>query len=153
MKNYNYEKMAQEGYECECEAKGFCPLLQKTMTGHLHHLCKTDERYRKRFLQNAMKRGVHNSQVKREQIDLIVRKNELHKAADAAIDEMKENGIDLDKNEPSKGLGDTIEKVLAKFGITQDKVEKIAGSEGCGCGGRKKWFNKIFNYNKEKEDE
>ena len=38
---------------------------------------------------------------------------------------------------------------LNKFGITQEKIEKITGAQGCGCNERKKWFNKIFSYNKE----
>ena len=53
----------------------------------------------------------------------------------------------------SEGLGDTIEKVLSKFGISEEKISKILGGSGCGCSKRKKWFNKIFSYKKESDNE
>ena len=153
MENYDYEEMSRDGYECQCEGAGHCPLLQKDMTEHLHHLCKTNEPYRKRFLENAMKRGVTSYKARKEYSSLLVKKNELDKLADAAIKEMEDSGINLDENDSSRGLGDTIEKVLSKFGITQEKIEKIAGAKGCGCGKRKQWFNKIFSYKKGEANE
>mgnify|MGYP003661464664 CR=1 FL=1 len=42
--DYDYEKMASEGYECECESAGFCPLLAMRMDDRLHNFCKTDAR-------------------------------------------------------------------------------------------------------------
>ena len=69
--------------------------------------------------------------------------------AERAIQEMKDAGIDINKE--SEGLGDTIEKVLNKFGINQEKIEKILGGPGCGCTERKTWFNKIFSYKNKKE--
>jgi len=150
-KEYDYEKMAIEGYECECEAAGYCPLLGRKMGNHLHNLCKTDSRYRNLFLQTAKKRGVHDQEVQKTFSKEQKERAELHSKADSAISELKEEGIKLDNI--SEGLGDTIEKVLNKFGITQEKIEKITGAKGCGCSERKKWFNKIFSYNKEDADE
>lgn len=46
---------------------------------------------------------------------------------------------------PSKGLGDTIEKVLKKTGI--DKVAKFLLGEDCGCEERKQKLNDLFKYN------
>ena len=50
----------------------------------------------------------------------------------------------------SKGLGDSIEKVLKKTGI--DKVAKKVLGDDCGCEERKqalnKIYNKVFNANK-----
>ena len=68
-----------------------------------------------------------------------------------AIAELKKEGIDLDAEgiEVSKGLGDTISKVLSKLGITTDVMKKVSGLQGCGCDKRKEWLNKIFGY---KED-
>jgi hypothetical protein len=48
--------------------------------------------------------------------------------------------------EASKGLGDTVEKVLNKTGI--DKLAKFVLGEDCGCDKRKEYLNKIFPYNK-----
>jgi hypothetical protein len=48
--------------------------------------------------------------------------------------------------EASKGLGDTVEKVLNKTGI--DKLAKFVLGEDCGCDKRKEYLNKMFPYNK-----
>jgi len=47
---------------------------------------------------------------------------------------------------PSKGLGDTVEKVLKATGI--DKVAKFVLGEDCGCDERKKTLNHLFPYQK-----
>ena len=44
----------------------------------------------------------------------------------------------------SKGLGDSVEKVLKATGI--DKVAKKVLGEDCGCDERKKQLNKLFPY-------
>ena len=54
----------------------------------------------------------------------------------------------------SKGLGDTVEKVLKKTKI--DKVAKFILGEDCGCEARKEKLNKLFPYKNAKcliEDE
>tara|TARA_R110000751_G_scaffold62528_1_gene129379 strand:- start:1071 stop:1532 length:462 start_codon:yes stop_codon:yes gene_type:complete len=153
MENYDYEQMSKEGYSCQCEAAGYCPLLDEEMSPHLHSLCQTNEAYRNRFLENAKKRGVHDSEVRRTHSKERIEITELSNSADLAIEDLKKEGIDLDKENASAGLGDTIEKVLSKFGITQEKIERIAKMKGCGCSKRKQWFNKIFSYNKENSDE
>tara|TARA_R110000851_G_scaffold43601_4_gene107737 strand:- start:3670 stop:3825 length:156 start_codon:yes stop_codon:yes gene_type:complete len=45
----------------------------------------------------------------------------------------------------SKGLGDTLQKVITKSGIT--KYVKII-SEDCGCDKRRRKLNEIFPYKK-----
>ena len=44
----------------------------------------------------------------------------------------------------SKGLGDSVEKVLKATGI--DKVAKKILGDDCGCLERKKWLNKRYPY-------
>ena len=52
----------------------------------------------------------------------------------------------------SKGLGDSVEKVLKATGI--DKVAKKVLGEDCGCEERKKALNKLFPYGRQmSEDE
>lgn len=46
----------------------------------------------------------------------------------------------------SKGLGDTVEKVLEKTGVA--KVAKWALGEDCGCDERKEKLNQMFHYPK-----
>jgi len=48
--------------------------------------------------------------------------------------------------EASKGLGDTVEKVLQATGV--DKLAKFVLGEDCGCDKRKEYLNKLFPYNK-----
>ena len=47
---------------------------------------------------------------------------------------------------PSKGLGDTIERITKATGI--DKVAKAVLGDDCGCDERKKKLNQMFPYNK-----
>jgi hypothetical protein len=51
-------------------------------------------------------------------------------------------------NSPSKGLGDTIEKITTATGVKK-LVHKVAGS-GCGCNKRKQTLNKVFPYKNKK---
>jgi len=46
----------------------------------------------------------------------------------------------------SKGLGDTVEKVLEKTGVA--KVAKFILGEDCGCDSRKELLNRMFPYEK-----
>lgn len=50
--------------------------------------------------------------------------------------------------EPSQGLGDTVEKVLQATGIA--KLVKFIAGEDCGCEERKQKLNKLFPYAKPK---
>jgi hypothetical protein len=62
----------------------------------------------------------------------------------------KEENITLSnhaKQDP-QGLGDTLEKVFTKFGITEEFIKKSFGLKGCGCQKRKQFLNKIFPYRK-----
>jgi hypothetical protein len=54
----------------------------------------------------------------------------------------------FDPKQDSQGLGDTIAKVTAFFGIDKvaDAVAKLAGAEGCGCNERRQMLNELFPY-------
>lgn len=53
--------------------------------------------------------------------------------------------------EESKGLGDTVEKIITKIGETT-KIEYIRKKKGCeGCRKRKEWLNKQFPYQNQTE--
>lgn len=58
----------------------------------------------------------------------------------------------MELNQPSKGLGDTIEKITTATGIKKivNTVSKITGKD-CGCNKRKEALNKAFPYNKDKK--
>lgn len=54
----------------------------------------------------------------------------------------------MESNQPSKGLGDTIEKITTATGIKSvvHAVTKAVGKEDCGCNKRKEALNKAFPY-------
>jgi len=47
--------------------------------------------------------------------------------------------------------GDSLERAFAKFGVTEETVEKFSGIGGCGCQKVKKFLNQIFPYRKKDE--
>ena len=52
-----------------------------------------------------------------------------------------------------EGVGDSLERAFAKFGVTEETISKFAGIGGCGCQKVKKFFNQIFPYRKSEEGE
>ena len=56
----------------------------------------------------------------------------------------------LNENQESKGLGDTIAKVTHAVGLDKvaEAVAKAAGKEDCGCNKRKQKLNDMFPYNR-----
>lgn len=71
---------------------------------------------------------------------------------DKAISELQENGLDINNYEEKEhaGLGDLVESVLSKFGITEERIKLLTGLQGCGCEKRKQWLNKVFSFKKKK---
>lgn len=57
----------------------------------------------------------------------------------------------MDKQNKSKGLGDTIEKITTATGIKK-VVESVAKATGkdCGCGARRDALNRVFPYQDKK---
>jgi len=63
------------------------------------------------------------------------------------IDELKAKGIDFNASESDiVGLGDVVESVLTKFGITQERFKAWFGLKECNCTERKKWLNNLFSW-------
>jgi len=91
-----------------------------------------------------------------EKEDLFHRTNE--ELADSLIQNFREENIDESSvphaAQDRGGLGDLIEKVMNKMGVTHETMEKIFGvdSEGCGCGKRKKFLNSLWPYYKEHKE-
>lgn len=52
-----------------------------------------------------------------------------------------------------EGVGDSLERAFAKFGVTEETVEKFSGIGGCGCQKVKKFLNQIFPYRKQAQEE
>lgn len=159
---------------CECPVAGYCERYKQKMSEHKWKLCQTSEKYRMLFDEiagnanfglwrtpgkgnvpkNIIPRA--NVQVKRTKtinkeaaMGILDENNKVRKAV-AALE--KEN-ITVDTlNQPSEGLGDTVEKILTSFGITEKLVTKVM-KRTCGCDARKKFLNKLIPYTRKKEDQ
>ena len=67
---------------------------------------------------------------------------------DATINELKAQGIDQNTHVGSNyvGLGDVVESVLTKMGITQERVKEWFNLQECRCSERKAWLNGLFKW-------
>jgi hypothetical protein len=65
---------------------------------------------------------------------------------DKIINELESKGINYTDNYETVGVGDIVESVLNKFGITQDRFKKFFSIEECNCTKRKKWLNGLFSW-------
>lgn len=138
--------------ECQCESPGYCPMYCRTMGPNLHSKCQNSQSFRDTYLHMQHKMQARSLPEAREK--RLKRKEEEEKVGkqfDLAVEELKEEGLSLE-DAHSEGLGDTIEKVLSKFGITTKLVENLAGITKCRCKERKKWLNKIFPYRKKEKE-
>ena len=68
---------------------------------------------------------------------------------DEVIEELESCGLQFNNNENEvEGLGDLVESVLSKFGITQERYKKWRGLKECNCTKRKKWLNGVLSWKK-----
>ena len=137
----------QCGTECICDGPGQCPCYGVFMNDNLHGRCKRSQNWRdnfSHFFKSLVDDGIRDATEKR--LD--------DKDLDQAMAEIeaKADGVEVE------GLGDLVENVLTKFGITQERVQKALGTKDCGCSRRKQFLNKLFpfarkNDEQKKEDE
>ena len=66
------------------------------------------------------------------------------------INELEKEGVSLDNIDEMTGLGDVVEGVLIKFGVTEERFKKWFNLRECNCSKRKQWLNKIFSWRKRK---
>jgi len=137
--------------ECQCESSGYCPVFKKTFGPSLHSMCQNSQAFRDTY--SDMIKYREKDPDNQERLKRRSERNAQAAAFDNAIKELKEEGVSLkeEMESSSEGLGDTIENVLSKFGITKKLMENVAGIEGCRCDERKKWLNRIFPYGKKKK--
>jgi hypothetical protein len=69
------------------------------------------------------------------------------------INELEKKGIDFNTTQEdlqTRGLGDVVEGVLNKFGVTQERYKEWFGLQECNCTKRKKYLNGLFSWNVKK---
>lgn len=63
------------------------------------------------------------------------------------ISELENRGIDVNDHLRDRvGLGDIVEEVLKKFGITEERFKQWFNLKECRCSKRKKWLNGLFSW-------
>ena len=155
---------------CECPIAGYCNRYRKEMSQAKWSLCQKQEKYRKLFDEIAgnadfgmwrtskkgnippgIARTVKINRGPKKQKTLMTEEQRVsiiqeHRQVEKALQELEEANIDVNTiDKASEGLGDSISKVLTKFGITEKLMTKILKRE-CGCSKRKEFLNKIFPY-------
>ena len=75
--------------------------------------------------------------------------SDVRQEIDQVINELENKGINFDTTTQelqTRGLGDVVEGVLTKFGITQERYKEWFGLQECGCTKRKKYLNNLFSW-------
>jgi orotate phosphoribosyltransferase len=137
--------------ECQCESAGYCSVFKETFGKNLHSRCQGSQKFRDNYVKIINTK--ENDPDRKARMEASTLRNKNARAFDEAIEGLKEEGVSLKdvRDGSSEGLGDTVEKVLSKFGITKKLLENVAGIKGCRCDERKKWLNRIFPYSKKEE--
>ena len=73
---------------------------------------------------------------------------------DKVVAELRNSDVSekmTDEKISQRGLGDLVERVLTRFGITQERFKQWTGLEECGCTGRKAWLNRLVSWPTQKK--
>jgi hypothetical protein len=79
--------------------------------------------------------------------------SDVRQEMDQVINELESKGINLDVTQEdfqTRGLGDVVEGVLTKFGVTQERYKEWFGLQECNCTKRKKYLNSLFSWSVKK---
>ena len=149
------------GTECICEGPGQCPCYGVFMNENLHARCKSSQNWRENFSHffkslaseeaRAVTKARDDAAMDRILEETRARRKE-EKDLDKAMAEIEDKSKGMGEVEV-EGLGDLVEGVLAKFGITSEKVEKALGSKDCGCNKRKQFLNKLFPFARKNDEQ
>ena len=127
------------------------------MNENLHRKCKSGQNWRDNFSNfftslaseevrshNAAREAAFMDQIKQQEI---ARRKEEKDLDDAMAEiESRAKGIEME------GIGDFVENVLSKFGVTQERVQKALGTKDCGCDKRKQFLNQLFPFARKNDE-
>jgi len=147
------------GTECICEGPGKCPCYGVLMNGNLHAKCKNSQNWRDNFssffdslaTEEVRKHNEARDKAAMQEINRQIKaRREEEKDLEAAIAEISTKAEQVDGE--MDGLGDWVENVLTKFGITQERVQKALGTQDCGCSKRKQFLNQLFPFARKNDE-
>jgi len=139
--------------ECQCDGPGFCSRYGVWMSENLYTKCKSSEVWRANFdkvFEYESKRPTSKPSSSEEAPKHVQERPPMHvNKLDELIKGVAEEGVNINNYDANQeGLGDLVDNVLSKLGITEETVEKWSGIRGCGCSKRKKFLNKILPFRK-----
>lgn len=76
-------------------------------------------------------------------------KEQMRQLMDDVFVELEKAGLTnsiTDEEIKKRGLGDVVESVLKRWGITEEQFKKWTGLSECGCSERKKWLNRLLSW-------
>jgi hypothetical protein len=79
--------------------------------------------------------------------------SDVRQEMDRVINELESKGVNFDTSSEelqTRGLGDVVEGVLNKFGVTQERYKEWFGLQECNCTKRKKYLNGLFSWSVKK---
>jgi hypothetical protein len=68
---------------------------------------------------------------------------QIQQEIDQIIQDLESQKVSLDSPDGEVGLGDVVESILQKFGITEERFKFWFNLKECGCSKRKKYLNKL----------
>lgn len=77
-----------------------------------------------------------------------INNDEIREDIDPVIEELKNADIESHDDYELVGVGDKVEDVLNRLGITEERFKSWFNLKECSCTERKKWLNKIFKWRK-----
>jgi hypothetical protein len=78
--------------------------------------------------------------------------SDIKKEINQVIMELEKRGVNVNSHITNDvtGLGDVVEQVLQKFGVTEERFKKWFNLKECNCTKRKKWLNGLLSWKKKK---
>lgn len=76
---------------------------------------------------------------------------QIREELDQVIEELEKRNVKHNDDYDIVGVGDVVEQVLTKFGITQERFRAFFKLQECDCNKRKEWLNGIFYWRSKKK--
>lgn len=84
---------------------------------------------------------------------MTIEEREIRNTLDRVIKELEKGGIKHNDDYDVVGIGDVVESVLNRLGITQESFKAFFNLNECNCTERKKFLNGLFYWRKKKMEE
>lgn len=144
------QPLSTDNTECKCDGPGYCPIYGVYMDRMAYLNCKHHAAWRHNYLNFFKPSQTDAAKAERYQKAVEYAKEHLpEKQLKEVIQKFQDEGFDVDNINPNrKGFGDILAKIFSKVGVTEETIEKWSGIEGCGCGKRKEFLNKVLPFRK-----